>query len=62
LAVFLPLIAWSIWIGVYPKPYFELLEKPVQQIVERVRPDYYQAGAQRAAAMKPGAVQAGAAQ
>lgn len=42
LAVFVPLIAWAFWIGVYPKPYFDILEKPVQQIVERVRPDYYQ--------------------
>ncbi len=41
LAVFLPLIAWALWIGVYPKPYFEVLEKPVTQIVERVRPDYF---------------------
>ncbi|MGA2589162.1 MAG: NADH-quinone oxidoreductase subunit M [Bryobacteraceae bacterium] len=45
MAIFLPLIAWAIWIGVYPKPYFELLEKPVQQIVERVRPGYYGGGA-----------------
>ncbi|MBI2681175.1 MAG: NADH-quinone oxidoreductase subunit M [Candidatus Solibacter usitatus] len=45
MAVFLPLIAWAIWIGVYPKPYFDLLEKPVAQIVERVRPGYYQGGA-----------------
>jgi NADH-quinone oxidoreductase subunit M len=41
LVVFLPLIAWAIWIGVYPKPYFDVLEKPVAQIVERVRPGYY---------------------
>jgi NADH-quinone oxidoreductase subunit M len=40
-AVFLPLIAWAFWIGIYPKPYFEILEKPVAQIVERVRPGYY---------------------
>ena len=40
--VFLPLIAWAIWIGVYPKPYFDILEKPVAQIVERVRPGYFQ--------------------
>lgn len=46
IAVFLPLIVWAIWIGVYPKPYFDVLEKPVQQIVERVRPGYYQGGAQ----------------
>jgi NADH-quinone oxidoreductase subunit M len=48
IVIFLPLIAWAIWIGVYPKPYFEILAKPVQQIVERVRPGYYQAGAQAA--------------
>jgi NADH-quinone oxidoreductase subunit M len=43
LFVFLPLIAWAIWIGVYPKPYFDILEKPVAQIVERVKPGYFQA-------------------
>jgi NADH-quinone oxidoreductase subunit M len=42
LAVFLPLIAWAIWIGVYPKPYFDVLEAPVAKIVERVRPGYYE--------------------
>src|SRR2546427_1823831 len=31
LAVFLPLMAWAIWIGVYPRPYFDVLEKPVSQ-------------------------------
>jgi NADH-quinone oxidoreductase subunit M len=40
-AMFLPLIAWAIWIGVYPKPYFDILRAPVEQIVQRVRPDYY---------------------
>ncbi|MCC7154175.1 MAG: NADH-quinone oxidoreductase subunit M [Bryobacterales bacterium] len=35
-AVFLPLMAWAVWIGVYPKPYFDILDKPVTQIVERV--------------------------
>ncbi|HWR52553.1 MAG TPA: NADH-quinone oxidoreductase subunit M [Bryobacteraceae bacterium] len=38
---FAPLIVWAVWIGVYPKPYFEILEKPVAQIVERVRPGYF---------------------
>jgi NADH-quinone oxidoreductase subunit M len=41
--VFSPLIAWALWIGIYPKPYFEILEKPVAQIVERVKPGYYAA-------------------
>src|SRR5437899_7557758 len=48
LAVFAPFIAWAIWIGIYPKPYFDVLEKPVAQIVERVRPGYYAATAERA--------------
>jgi hypothetical protein len=32
-----------LWIGVYPKPYFDILEKPVAKIVERVRPGYFDA-------------------
>ena len=42
LATFLPLIAWAIWIGVYPKPFFAVIEKPVAEIVERVRPGYFE--------------------
>jgi len=57
LAVFAPLIAWAIWIGVYPKPYFEILEKPVAKIVERVRPGYFGAVSAEARAAQP-AVQA----
>jgi NADH-quinone oxidoreductase subunit M len=58
--VFLPLIAWAIWIGIYPKPYFDILQKPVQEIVQRVRPDYYR-GVQNAA-LPPAAVPAGGGQ
>jgi NADH-quinone oxidoreductase subunit M len=47
-ALFVPLIAWSIWIGIYPKPYFDILRQPVTEIVERVRPGYFGAGAQNA--------------
>ena len=39
--VFVPLIAWAIWIGIYPKPYFDILRRPVAEIVERVHPGYY---------------------
>jgi len=53
IAMFLPLIAWAIWIGVYPKPYFEILQKPVAEIVERVRPGYYSNGVQNAALSAP---------
>jgi NADH-quinone oxidoreductase subunit M len=55
IAVFAPLIVWAVWIGVYPKPYFDILRQPVAEIVQRVRPDYY------AARPQPPAVQAAAA-
>jgi NADH-quinone oxidoreductase subunit M len=45
MAYFAPLIVWAFWIGIYPKPYFDLLEKPVANIVQRVKPG---SGAQQA--------------
>jgi NADH-quinone oxidoreductase subunit M len=41
IAVFAPLIVWAFWIGLNPQPYFSVLDRPVAQIVERVRPGYY---------------------
>jgi NADH-quinone oxidoreductase subunit M len=41
IAVFAPLIVLVFWIGLYPQPYFRVLERPVAQIVERVRPGYH---------------------
>ncbi len=41
IAYFAPLILWAFWIGLYPKPFFHVLERPTAQIVERVRPGYY---------------------
>jgi NADH-quinone oxidoreductase subunit M len=41
IAVFIPLIAWAVWIGIYPKPYFDILRTPVAEIVERVHPGYF---------------------
>src|SRR3981081_4419703 len=35
IAVFAPLIAWMFWIGLYPQPYFKVLERPVTAILER---------------------------
>lgn len=34
--VVIPLVVWAITIGIYPKPYFDVLEKPVAEIVARV--------------------------
>jgi NADH-quinone oxidoreductase subunit M len=42
ICVMLPLVVWCFWIGLYPKPYFEILEKPVAKVVERIDPGYYQ--------------------
>ena len=36
-----PLVIWAFWIGLYPKPFFSVLEQPVAAIVERVNPDFY---------------------
>lgn len=36
-----PLVITAIGIGVYPQPAFEMLERPVKQIIEKVRPNYY---------------------
>ncbi len=40
-AVFAPLLVSAFWIGLYPKPIFNVLERPAAQIVERVQPGYY---------------------
>src|SRR5271157_1497834 len=33
---FVPLIVMALWIGVYPKPFFQILEQPVNQIVQTI--------------------------
>jgi len=40
-AILLPLVAMAFWIGIYPKPFFAYLEKPVQRIVQQVNPSFY---------------------
>src|SRR5258708_5369242 len=40
--VLLPLVALAFWIGIYPKPFFGYIEKPVQRIVQQVNPGFYQ--------------------
>jgi len=41
IAVFAPLLLATLWIGLYPQPFFDVMKRPVAQIVERVRPGYY---------------------
>jgi NADH-quinone oxidoreductase subunit M len=40
-ATLLPLVAFAFWIGIYPKPFFNAVKTPVDQIVARVNPGYY---------------------
>jgi len=49
-----PLIIMAFWIGLYPAPFFHVLDKPVNKLVEKVRPDFFQ-GAPRLNAEQIGA-------
>jgi NADH-quinone oxidoreductase subunit M len=42
LVTIVPLIIMAFWIGLYPAPFFAVLEKPVNKIVTQVRPDFFQ--------------------
>ena len=48
---FVPLLIMAFWIGLYPKPFFQILEQPVNQIVQNVRNP--QAGDAANAAFRP---------
>ncbi|HEV2706742.1 MAG TPA: NADH-quinone oxidoreductase subunit M [Pyrinomonadaceae bacterium] len=39
-AYMLPLVILSLWIGVYPKPFIDYIQKPVADVVRHVRPTY----------------------
>jgi NADH-quinone oxidoreductase subunit M len=41
LVTFIPLIILAFWIGLYPTYFTKYLEEPVNAIVEKVRPDYF---------------------
>jgi NADH-quinone oxidoreductase subunit M len=36
-----PLVVLALWIGIYPKPFFEILERPVNKVVATVQPDKF---------------------
>ncbi len=40
IVTFAPLVVLAFWIGIYPKPFFEILAPPVNKIVQTVRPGY----------------------
>jgi NADH-quinone oxidoreductase subunit M len=39
-AYMLPLVFLSLWIGIYPKPFIDFIQKPVNAVVRQVRPNY----------------------
>jgi NADH-quinone oxidoreductase subunit M len=48
-AYMLPLLLMSLWIGVYPKPFIDFIQKPVAAMVRHIRPDYPVAPAEQRA-------------
>jgi len=44
-ATFVPLLIMAFWIGLYPKPFFQILEQPVNHTMALARPDYPLPGA-----------------
>ena len=44
-ATFLPLVILVFWIGIMPKPFLDVLDKPVEKIVRIVNPGYYETAA-----------------
>jgi len=42
MATLVPLVIAAIVMGMYPKPFLEMIEEPVNAIVARVRPGYFE--------------------
>lgn len=40
-AILIPLVVLAFWIGIYPKPFFNYINSPVDRIVHQVNPDFY---------------------
>jgi len=57
-ATFVPLLIMAFWIGLYPKPFFQILEQPVNHTMAMARPDYPLPGATVNASVKPAEVPA----
>ena len=54
-----PLVIWAFWIGLYPKPFFNVIEKPVNAIISQVNPGYFNAKAPVPAPPKPAMISVG---
>jgi NADH-quinone oxidoreductase subunit M len=42
-----PLMILALWIGMYPKPFLEYIQQPVNAVVKQIRPDYVIPGTAR---------------
>ncbi len=40
--IIIPLVVLVFWMGIYPKPFFARIEKPVEKIIQQVNPAFYQ--------------------
>ena len=58
-AVLLPLVFIAFWIGIYPKPFFAYIDKPVERIVQQVNPRFYQQASTAPALPRSSAATAG---
>jgi NADH-quinone oxidoreductase subunit M len=54
LMTLLPLVACMVWIGIAPAPFFEIIEKPVDYIVQKVDPNYFKVASAAATASRVG--------
>src|SRR5215831_3364342 len=50
-AVLLPLVVLAFWIGIYPKPFFDYINNPVEKIVHQVNPGFYKSVGSQSAAL-----------
>src|SRR3974377_1331541 len=50
-AVLLPLVVLAFWIGIYPKPFFNYINNPVEKIVHQVNQDFYKSPGSQSAAL-----------
>jgi NADH-quinone oxidoreductase subunit M len=41
-AVLVPLVILAFWIGIYPKPFFAYIDRPVDKIVHQINPNFYE--------------------
>jgi len=44
IATLVPLVVLAFWIGLYPRPFFRILEEPVQRLVQQVNKEYVYPG------------------